>query len=348
MKTSFTFLLALALVGTLPLPAHAASKPTCELTVKSSRGEASTKDSMTVFASEDETLTLRWESKNAKKAVDAEGDSVGLTGSTTVQTDGRDGFSYAFSNGSKKTRCSVSVRTYEASFDAATLTSSDEKPELAGEASGTKSVKIEIRDERGRKVYTSREARVRSGAWEARVAKKLKEGEYEVSLLGEKKYDLPLLATSTLVILPEGVSGGSLSVGALPLLMGGIATPGTSVPIAYIQVRNTGSSNAMIRGFDLVETGSASDDVVTGFSVSDDRGGSRASFETSFKKGVAYVPLPYVLAPGELRIFTIKAALRPSTQAYGNKELRINVLDADTTAKVSGAFPILGTAWVLR
>ena len=196
----------------------------------------------------------------------------------------------------------------------------------------------------------------RQGEWEIGITKSLKEGSYIATLLGEKKYDLNVLATSTLTILPKGSTstrGGSLSVGALALLGGGIAVPGTSVPVAYIQVRNTGTASTTLNGFTLIETGSIPDEIVTGFSVNDDKGGSRQTFggsegTTQFKKGSVFVPLPYTLKAGELRIFTIKAILSANKRLYGNAELKINVSGVDTGAKITGALPIVGTTWMVR
>jgi len=356
MNTYSLSAIAVALLLLVPTGASAASKPTCVLTASTTRGEVTTRDEVDIFALEGETLTLSWESKNAKKAVDEERDSVDLEDSKIVTVEGNDTYGVTVSNGSKKSECSVSVRVAEASFDAETLDTNDTKPELAGEASGTKSVRIELRDSNNRKVFTSKEVKLHKGEWEIGITKSLKEGSYIATLLGEKKYDLNVLATSTLTILPKGSTstrGGSLSVGALALLGGGIAVPGTSVPVAYIQVRNTGTASTTLNGFTLIETGSIPDEIVTGFSVNDDKGGSRQTFggsegTTQFKKGSVFVPLPYTLKAGELRIFTIKAILSANKRLYGNAELKINVSGVDTGAKITGALPIVGTTWMVR
>lgn len=356
MNTYSLSAIALAFALLIPQGVFAATKPNCELTVSSPRGEVVTKSDTDIFAYKGETLTLSWESKNAKKAVDEDRDEVDTEDSKTVIVDKNGTYGVTFSNGSKKRECAVSVRVASASFDTETLMSSDTRPELTGTASGTKTVRLELRDENNRKVFTSKDMRVRKGEWEVPVKKTLKEGEYTATLLGEKKFDLNILATSTLTVLPKGSAvtrGGSLSVGPLALLSGGVAVNGSSVPVAYIQVRNTGSAITSIQGFTLSETGSAPDDVVVGFSVNDDLGGSRQTFSgndssAQFKKGSVFVPLPYSLKPGELRIFTVKALLSPNKRLYGNAELKIVVSGIDTGAKVTGVFPIVGTTWILR
>jgi hypothetical protein len=351
--------LALACVLALaPLPAFAASKPSCLFTVASARGEAHVKNGdMTVLAFEDEKLTLSWESKNARDAEDRSGHEVDLEGTEEITITRDTSYSYEFSNGSRKTECSVSFRLAKGSFDAETLVTSVSKPTFTGTASGTKTVRLLITDERGKKIFSSREAKVRKGDWEIRSTKTLKEGTYVATLLGAKTMELNVMATGTLTVLPKGSTsskGGALSVSQLAILLsGGSALPGSSVPVAYIQVRNTGTATTSIAGFRLAENGSAPDDVVIGFSTSDDKGGSRTTIggtegAQQFKKGVAFVPLAATIGPSQLRIFTIKALISANSRSFAGTELHIDVAGTETGAKVSGLFPMRGVTWTLR
>jgi hypothetical protein len=347
-----TPIIAFALLAAFVFPhdASAASRPSCSLTVTTPRGEATTKKSMDILAMKGETLELSWESKNAKTARDADRDEIELEDSVRVKADRNETFSYTFMSGSRKAVCSVSVRIAEADFAGSTLATSDTTPSLTGSAEGVKSVRLLVETAAGKKVALGKESKVKSGEWKATVTKKLKEGKYVVSILGPKSYDLPVLATTTLEVTGKdgAASGGTLSVSQLPLLTGGVAANGASVPVAYVQMRNTGKTAVSIAGIRLKENGSAPDEAVVGFAVNDDKGGSRATHSLSLKNGIATVPLAYTLLPGELRIFTVKASISPAKRLYNNAELKIDIAGIDTGAKVTAAFPIRGTTWILR
>ncbi|HEX5774842.1 MAG TPA: hypothetical protein VFY28_02685 [Candidatus Paceibacterota bacterium] len=148
-------------------------------------------------------------------------------------------------------------------------------------------------------------------------------------------------------------TGGSVSVSPIPLLSGGTASAGASVPVAYIKVLNNSREAATIEGFTLVQNGSADTDVVIGFATNDDKGGSRATIggnegNTPFDDGEAFVPLEDTLVAGEFRIYTIKALL---SRLFGSDAGRTLMLDVDSIrtngADVFGAFPIRGTVWTL-
>lgn len=343
-------IIALAVAILLPQGAGAASRPSCAITVSSLRGEAVTKKSMEILALPGETLEIAWESAGAKTARDADRDEIELEDSIEIEADRDETYAYTFLNGSRKATCSVEIKVAEAGFDGAPLSTRDATPAIEGSADGVKSVSLRIESLEGKKVATAKEVRVRKGVWEATVSKKLKEGKYVVSLLGPKGYELGVLATTTLEVLGKdgAASGGSVSVSQLPLLMGGVAANGASVPVAYVQVKNTGKTAASISGIRLKENGSAPDEAVVGFATNDDKGGSRATHAVSFKNGVATVPLSYTLSPGELRIFTVKASISAAKRLYGNAELKIDIAGIETTASVAGSFPIRGTTWVLR
>lgn len=243
------------------------------------------------------------------------------------------------------------ITNADASFTSS-LSTKDVTPRIAGEASGISSLNIEVRNDDDKKVFSKKHIRVsKSGNWSATITKKLKVGDYTVSLLTDTKRNSEVLASTTLTILSKNsktTKGGTLSVSQVPLLMGGVAQPGTAVPVAYVMIKNTGKTDASIDGITLVETGSAPDSVVTGFTLNDDKGGSRATSTETFKKGSATVPLKADIAAGQTRIFTVKAIISPNKMLYGNAELRINVADVETSAKVSAAFPLIGTVFVLR
>lgn len=148
-------------------------------------------------------------------------------------------------------------------------------------------------------------------------------------------------------------SGGSVSVSAIPLLSGGVAALGASVPVSYIKVYNPSTEPAVVNGFTLTQNGSADADVVIGFSTNDDKGGSRATIGGTegtklFKNGKAFVPLKASIGPGKFSIFTIKAQLSRIASGDAGKSLMLDVASIDTTASIRGTFPIRGTTWTLN
>lgn len=249
----------------------------------------------------------------------------------------------------------VSAATPDASFNEETLTTTSTKPKLSGEAEDVRTVRLIIENEDGKRVFRSREARVnKDGEWKIRVTKKLKEGEYDVSLVGPRSTDYEVLETDTLVVTNKkdlkkssGKKAGTVYMASLPLLMGGTGTAGASVPVAYVKVGNPSKETVAISGFTLKQNGSADVRAVTGFSTSDDKGGSRATVASAFKNGSSFVPLPATLAPGEVRIYTIKANLAGSLGAYAGATLMLDVVGAETSATNSSKFPIKGTTWTL-
>ncbi len=239
-------------------------------------------------------------------------------------------------------------------FDADTLSTSVDKPTIEGTASDVSSVRILIeKKEDGKDVFRSKKLKVKSGEWKAKVNKKLGVGEYTVTLYGPKGIKKETLEKGTFTVLPKGVEkgdtiiGGNLSVSSIPLLMGGTATRGASVPVAYVKVSNTGKKAAAITGFRLSDNGSVPEDkAVVGFSTSDDKGGSRTTTYTTFKNNYALVPLAATIEPGQFRIYTIKAIMGGEGGYYG-KTLQIDVAGIGSAAEVKGTFPMKGTTFTL-
>lgn len=238
----------------------------------------------------------------------------------------------------------------EGAIDQETLFSSVNKPVLEGTAEDAKTVRILIEDEDGKDVFRSKKLRIKNGDWKVRITKKLPAGEYDVTLYGSsvKKQTLD---KETLSILPKNVEkgdtilGGTLVVSPIPLLMGGTAARGASVPVAYVKVSNPGTKAAAINGFRLVDRGSVNESsAVIGFSTSDDKGGSRTTSYTTFKNEYALVPLAATIEPGTFRIFTIKAILASAGSFYG-KTLQIDVEGIGSASEVKGAFPMKGTTF---
>jgi hypothetical protein len=145
----------------------------------------------------------------------------------------------------------------------------------------------------------------------------------------------------------------TIAVSLVPLLVGGTVHAGGSVPVSYLQVANIGNGYASIKGFYIKQNGSASADAVIGLTTVDDRNGSRGSVggvegSTPFKNGTAFAPVTNViLAPGDMKLFTIKVVMTSNVSSYIGQQLMIDVQSVDTNATVSGSFPIRGTTWTI-
>lgn len=349
---------ALMAFAFIPFSASAASsKLSCELTVTTAYDEATFNGKEEVLVQKGDEVTIAWEGKNATKVVDSEKEEVDLEDSVTVTADEDETFSYRFTNKSKKVDCAVSLVVVDASIDEDTLTTDNAKPTISGEATGTKSVRLVITDVKGKTAFKSKVTRTKRGEWDIRVTKSLKDGTYDVTLFGAKGAEIDAIATGTLVVGDGSTSasnsstkkGGSLSISSIPLLSGGNAAPGASVPVAYIKVANPGKDAASIDGFTLKQNGSASTDTVVSFATNDDKSGSR--FTTSgaglFKNGSTFVGLPATIPPGQFRIFTIKANLSSTSGMAAGQTLVLDVASVTTGATLGGSFPIRGVTWTL-
>lgn len=150
--------------------------------------------------------------------------------------------------------------------------------------------------------------------------------------------------------VPAGTS--TLTVESIPLLSGGDARGGATVPVSYLYIVNTGKGKVSLNGFWVKQNGSASTKAVIGLTAVDDKeiahgavGGSEGG--TPFSNGVAFVPLNITFTPGQERLFTIKAMLTSNVSSYAGTQLKIDVTGVESNASEKGAFPIRGTTWTI-
>jgi hypothetical protein len=232
------------------------------------------------------------------------------------------------------------------------LVDSGAKVRLSGTASDATKVRFEVTaSETSKKVIAKSKNLTVSGKekWGGSLSKKLKDGTYHVNVYavsGSKKKEI---ATGTLVV---GKPAAILSVSSIPLLSGSFTSAGTIVPISYLQIRNQSSSTVPVKGFWVNQTGSAVDASIIGFSSVDDKGGSRSTVGGAegskvLSKGKAYIPSTAVLAPGERKLFTLKAQLSTNATQYSGTAFTFNVTGVDAAATFKNTFPILGTTWTI-
>lgn len=255
----------------------------------------------------------------------------------------------------------ASAATISGDIDESSLTTSIARPTLSGTATGTRTVGITIRKEGSTKrIYANNAVRVRDGEWYVRINKKLADGIYDVELVSSKSTKARMLMDENLIVDTDAStttydtkSSSTLSIASIPLLSGGVSRAGASIPISYLQVVNTGKDPAVVKGFWIKQNGSASTNAIIGLTASDDAmissygsvGGTEGT--VVFKDGMAFVPVETTIAPGTMRLFTIKAMLTSSTFSYIGTQLKLDVASVDTNASQKGLFPILGTTWII-
>lgn len=251
----------------------------------------------------------------------------------------------------------ASAVTVSGTINESSLEATSHKPMLSGTAEGTKRVRLTIHKEgSSKRFYRSKTIAVKDGKWKTRITKKLADGAYEVALTSSKASRSGALATEMLVIGDSekrtARSNTTLAVSSIPLLFGGMVRAGTTIPVSYLQVTNVGKETAMVKGFSVEQNGSASAKSVIGLSAVDDKNtayGSVGGIEgsTPFKDGKAFVPITTSLAPGEMRLFTIKAIMENNVAKHLGTQLKIDVVSVESDASTKAVFPIRGTTWTI-
>lgn len=260
-----------------------------------------------------------------------------------------------------------SAEACEASLDEGSLEADVARPTLKGEATSTRTVQLVIREGgEAKALYKSKVVRVRGGEWSLRLPKKLADGEYDVEVYCPRVAKGEEVASGELVVRAgeepakkgkkgkaapskdEAKAGAAVTVTVVPLLQGGVAGAGESVPVSYLQVRNTGKGAVKITGFKVRQTGSAPASAIASFTVVDGSGASRVTADAVFKNGVATAKSDVSIAAGGFALFTVKANLAATLGSAAGKNIEIEVTDALGAEKVSGQFPIKGTTWTLR
>lgn len=236
------------------------------------------------------------------------------------------------------------------------------KPTIRGTASSTvKSVKVVFYKEGSDKVFAkSKTAKTKKCGWKAKMTKKLPEGVYKVEVVASSRVITQGTvtvgdadATSASHNASNVSTGGSkVAVSPIALLSGGNARAGTTVPISYLQLENIGNTAALVKGFWIKQNGNASTNSVIGLTAVDDKElyrGSVGGVEGSvlFANNQAFAPIEAILAPGEMKLFTIKAILTGNGYAHMNKQLMLDVVGVDGDASVQATFPIKGTTWTI-
>lgn len=343
----------------IPFLTHAqTAKPTCTLTIETPEGIVKINRTDSVLLKKGDELQIQWKSNNATKAVNGRGKTISLSGMSTSSPTKDTTYEYRFSNGSKKIVCSVMIDVVTGNFATSSLFTKLAKPTLSGKATDTKTVQVKVYKEgTSLLLYTSKVIKVKNGTWKTKVTEKLKNGIYDVVLTGDKKTLLNTIVTEKLSIgttTPAVVkSDTTIVVVPVPLLAGGIARSGATIPLSYLQVINLGKASTTIHGFTVTQHGSAKTESITMLTVSDDSKLLHGSVMTTdgslvFKNASAFIPIEAVLAPGQMRLFTIKAVLVSNSAPYVGTQLKIDIAGTNTSSSLKNTFPIRGVVWTIQ
>lgn len=357
-KVQLVFVFALCLFVLPQMTFASTSRPSCTLTVTTHVGTTTFNDSETVYVDKGTAVAIAWKSKNATKAVDTAGDTIELSGSTTTSPLTDTSYKYVFSAGSKKATCVAKVHLVAVTIDESSLQGVKNNPVINGSAVGLKTVNVLMYEQgTSKQLFKSKTIKVKNGVWSVKVTKKFSDGLYDIVVLGDKKFKLNKLAVGVLnvgdIVASAPTAATTIVVQPVPLLIGGIGHGGGLLPLSYLQVINVGKEVATLKGFTVTQTGDASTDSILSLSTVDDTGLLRSSIggvagKSLFTNGSAFIPTVAMLNPGEMHLFTIKAALLPNVTSYIGTKLVIKVASVQSNVKNTRAvFPIAGVQWII-
>lgn len=320
-------------------------------------------------------------SRAAKIKTNCELKAVSFSGETLEQVEPKEITSQNRSSSGpssgKKVTCTVLPHSVSKKLDISSVVLNSYKPTISGISSDAEKIQLQllvdesVGGETGTKTIYKKTIKVKNGKWKAKGTKKLYDGEYEI-LVSDAKHSSSDSSSRNVLrgVLTVSTSSPSTKstnktnsattfvAESVPLLFGGTARAGDSVPISYLQITNVGNESATLKGFSVTQNGSASVQSVVGFTVIDDLGLSVSSTgstdivegTTPFRGRVAYIPVTATFGPNQMRLFTIKAVVGRNVFSDLGKQLMIDVTSIDTTnttAGVKGLFPIRGTTWTI-
>lgn len=162
-------------------------------------------------------------------------------------------------------------------------------------------------------------------------------------------------APQPILVQPTASSSANLFIiKPIPLLSGGTASAGVSLPVAYLQVINSGNTPITLKEFRLQQNGSASAESVVGFIVIDEKNNRVSASDNNvtelFPSGTALIPINVVFAPHEMKLFTIKVVISNNISMNLGRDLKIDVASATVEGdiEIAARFPIRGTTWVIN
>lgn len=332
----------------------ASTRPTCTLSVTSDEATTSVRTGSKIVVRTGALYTLSWKSQNASKAVDRNGKGIALNGSTTTVATKNTSYSLKFSQGSYQSTCTLSVSLVSGTVTSPSAGSSSKPVVVAGRAHGLSSVMVTVTPFGTTTATSSKNVSVRHGTWSYAVPQTLGNSLYQVLVSTTKGGMTTNVATSTLNIGNVPVvpifAPTTVVVVPVPLLIGGIAHPGATVAVGYLQFINIGLATTTITNISLTQSGNAPVASIVGLTTISDNGVAKGSVgnmlsATPFIGNTATVPLGLVLAPKEMRLVTMKAVATSNVTPYLGTKLTLLVSGIGTTAHVQSKLPLFGTIW---
>jgi hypothetical protein len=337
-------------------------RPQCTLSVGTTFGTTTIAAKGEVYFPKGSAVQLNLTTKNATRVTNAQGQKEELTVSKEVSPKKTTSFTYRVQNGSDRTTCEVILRPMTGSITLPSSRDPAKKLLLKGEVTGEKSVRVVVQKVGSSKPeYTSGTTKVSRGMWKVTVPKKLSSGTYNVKLVGTKHVDQDIIATTTLRVgkgketqTSNTTQKTTLAVSSIPLLAGGVARPGTTVPVAYLQMTNVGKETLTLTGIGVTARGTAPTALFSTLSTVDGTGSIRSMTDASksgklFTNGKSMVPVSSItFAPGQMRLFTVKVALSETAASTPGTTIIMDVNSLETNASVRATLPIRGATWVIR
>lgn len=343
-------ILLLCIPSNLALAAD--SKPTCELTVTTSRGEVIIGAKGSVALTAGDKITVAWKSENATQALDSAKKQVPLSGNISETPQENKTYTYTFMGSGKKAKCSVAANIVEGTFDYHSLTTTSLKPSIFGTAAGTKNVQVTLRkdvfDEKP--LYASAQIKVKNGIWKLKIPKKLPDGTYNINLYASKEMKLGYIVSGTLTVTSSGAPTIVFASRQQPPAR--VVKGGGEADIATFSLTNTSKGLATINGAYVKSTGTVDNRAVIGLGAEDDQGGSKGfsgglEGYSPFKNKLAAVPFTLTLKPNETRVLTLSVGISKNLAPYFGKTLGIEVYGIQTAATVLGG-TVTGTTLTLE
>lgn len=343
-----------AMIFLFPSVSEAATqKPTCVVSVLTSRGETTIDGSEKVLFKKGDEITVSWDSTNAKKAFTGSKDKIDLDGFATSSPTKDVTYTYNFENGTKKVTCEVDVVVVEGGIKSPLTFTESVKPKIIGTAKGLKTVQINvIKKGETKPVFVKKNVKVTNGKWAVTLSKKLKKGDYTVTLLGTQNLLLNTISTSTLRVGTNEQKKSTTFVAELvPLLVGGQAKRNTTMPVMYLQVINIGKSEGIIKSFNVKQNGSALADTVVGLSINNEVGTigtiKAETGKSLFKNNITSIPASVTIKPQQMQLFTLKATVGTTPFTQIGKQLKLDIVSITTDGTMQSVFPVRGTTWTL-
>jgi len=376
LKTSTKTILAIALIGFIGVPfpiGGSTPKPDCSLSVTTQSKKFTVDNRANMLIAQGDEVYIEWTSQNALTATDDNYDHLPLFGVTTKSPTETQIYSFIFESGEERVTCSVKIYVIKEKTGWISSVTNLLQSVLFRLTSGKKTAQINIQQDGNIKKFSRSD-----------IVTVEKEQVEVISLEQTSKIDdiqqkpivppvitlppsipkpIPIPTPIPVPVPPPiiyqeadipAIANTTLAVELIPLLSGGVANTGVSIPISYLQIANVGTETAYLKGFWIRQNGNGPELAVIGLTTVDDRGGSRGYVGgvegiSPFKDGLAFAPTMIArFEPGQIRLFTIKAVLTKNITPYIGGQLKLDLTSLETNAgSVQGNFPIRGVTWTI-